>query len=295
MTLMPESALARRFRGFINPLPIAQNLIRGVAQAASRCAEFEPPMIRRLKRRRPNCRRSAGSRLRAHRHNRQTRPDRAEARAAMELASAESKTRDAGAPLASAAGDLRGRQCGPAVVSIAGLRERDAACPDGPEPAASRSISSCSRCAEHLALPPRCALLSGHEAGARRTIAIAINPVVGAVVSGRARRKPNGVQQTGSAAAPAPPTSATASVTAPGTAFNGHAWWQAAAQCGGIYFKLGTVYSDAAIRAKVIKPDPAAYARLPRRPTAPARPPPRSSMRRSTFWSPTASSHATRR
>jgi hypothetical protein len=49
-------------------------------------------------------------------------------------------------------------------------------------------------------------------------------------------------------------------VVAPGTAFNGKAYWQAAAQCGGIYFKLGNVYSDQAVRAKVTKPDPAAYA-----------------------------------
>jgi len=48
-------------------------------------------------------------------------------------------------------------------------------------------------------------------------------------------------------------------VNAPGTPFNGRAYWQAAAQCGGIYFKLGTIHSEAAIRAKVIKPDPAAY------------------------------------
>jgi hypothetical protein len=51
-------------------------------------------------------------------------------------------------------------------------------------------------------------------------------------------------------------------VTAPGTPFNGRAYWQAAAQCGGIYFKLNTAYSDAAISAKVIRPDPAAYTRL---------------------------------
>lgn len=51
-------------------------------------------------------------------------------------------------------------------------------------------------------------------------------------------------------------------VSAPGTPFNGKAYWQATAQCGGIYFKLGTVYSDAAIKAKVVKPDPAAYAQL---------------------------------
>lgn len=49
-------------------------------------------------------------------------------------------------------------------------------------------------------------------------------------------------------------------VAAPGTPFHGKAYWQAAAQCGGTYFKLGTFYSDAAIKAKVIKPDPAAYA-----------------------------------
>lgn len=49
-------------------------------------------------------------------------------------------------------------------------------------------------------------------------------------------------------------------VVAPGTPFNGKAYWQAAAQCGGIYFKLGNVYSEAAVRAKVTKPDPAAYA-----------------------------------
>jgi hypothetical protein len=51
-------------------------------------------------------------------------------------------------------------------------------------------------------------------------------------------------------------------VNAPGTPFNGRAYWQAAAQCGGIYFKLGSIQSDAAVRAKVIKPDPTAFASL---------------------------------
>ena len=50
-------------------------------------------------------------------------------------------------------------------------------------------------------------------------------------------------------------------VTAPGTPFNGRSYWQAAAQCGGLYYKLGTVYSDSAARAKV-KPDAAAYAQF---------------------------------
>jgi len=51
-------------------------------------------------------------------------------------------------------------------------------------------------------------------------------------------------------------------VAAPGTPFHGKPYWQAAAQCGGIYFKLGTLYSDLAIKAKVAKPDPAAYAQF---------------------------------
>jgi hypothetical protein len=51
-------------------------------------------------------------------------------------------------------------------------------------------------------------------------------------------------------------------IAAPGTPFHGRAYWQAAAQCGGIYFKLNSAYSEAAISAKVIKPDPAAYTRL---------------------------------
>jgi hypothetical protein len=49
-------------------------------------------------------------------------------------------------------------------------------------------------------------------------------------------------------------------VAAPGTPFHGKAYWQAAAQCGGVYYKMGTIYSENAIKAKVVKPDPAAYA-----------------------------------
>ena len=62
------------------------------------------------------------------------------------------------------------------------------------------------------------------------------------------------------APAPTPADKRDRTVAAPGSPFNGRAFWQAAAQCGGIYFKLGTVYSDQAVRAKVTKPDPAAYA-----------------------------------
>jgi hypothetical protein len=42
--------------------------------------------------------------------------------------------------------------------------------------------------------------------------------------------------------------------------FSGRPYWLALAQCGGIYFKLNTLYTDAAVRARVIKPDPHANA-----------------------------------
>ena len=64
------------------------------------------------------------------------------------------------------------------------------------------------------------------------------------------------------AAPPSPADKRDRVVSAPGTPFHGRAYWQATAQCGGVYFKLGTAYSDAAIRAKVVKPDPAAYAQF---------------------------------
>lgn len=69
-------------------------------------------------------------------------------------------------------------------------------------------------------------------------------------------------KQEDAAPAPTPADKRDRVVTAPGTPFNGRAFWQAAAQCGGIYFRLNTLYSDAAITAKVIRPDPAAFTRL---------------------------------
>jgi hypothetical protein len=52
-----------------------------------------------------------------------------------------------------------------------------------------------------------------------------------------------------------PPDKRDTVVSLPGSAFNGRAYWQALAQCGGIYFKLGTLHSDVAIKARVIQPD----------------------------------------
>jgi hypothetical protein len=49
-------------------------------------------------------------------------------------------------------------------------------------------------------------------------------------------------------------------VAMPGSPFNGRPYWFALAQCGGIYFKLTALYTDSAIRARVVKPDRAANA-----------------------------------
>ena len=46
-------------------------------------------------------------------------------------------------------------------------------------------------------------------------------------------------------------------VAAPG-AFTGRPYWLALAQCGGIYFKLNIFYTDAAVRARVVNPNPKA-------------------------------------
>ena len=53
-------------------------------------------------------------------------------------------------------------------------------------------------------------------------------------------------------------------VAAPG-AFQGRPYWLALAQCGGMYFKLNVLYTDAAVSARVIKPDPHANAEYTRK------------------------------
>jgi hypothetical protein len=54
-------------------------------------------------------------------------------------------------------------------------------------------------------------------------------------------------------AVPADPRDAV--VAAPG-AFSGRPYWLALAQCGGIYFKLNGFYTDVAVHARVVQPDP---------------------------------------
>jgi hypothetical protein len=40
------------------------------------------------------------------------------------------------------------------------------------------------------------------------------------------------------------------------TPYSGRPYWLALAQCGGIYFKLNTLYTDIAVHARSVKPDP---------------------------------------
>lgn len=61
------------------------------------------------------------------------------------------------------------------------------------------------------------------------------------------------------AAPPVPIDKRDSVVAAPGP-FNGRPYWLALAQCGGIYFKLNVLYTDAAVHARVVKPDPHANA-----------------------------------
>jgi hypothetical protein len=57
-------------------------------------------------------------------------------------------------------------------------------------------------------------------------------------------------------AAPTVPTDKRDSlVGAPGP-YSGRPYWLALAECGGIYFKLNVLYTDVAVRARVVKPDP---------------------------------------
>jgi hypothetical protein len=85
--------------------------------------------------------------------------------------------------------------------------------------------------------------------------------VVGAATDAPAqatRRKPP--QKASEPAAPAILTDKRDSVVTTPGAFSGRPYWLALAECGGIYFKLNTLYTDIAVRARVTKPDPHANA-----------------------------------
>jgi hypothetical protein len=56
--------------------------------------------------------------------------------------------------------------------------------------------------------------------------------------------------------APTVPLDKRDSVVAAAGSFTGRPFWVALAQCGGIYFKLNILYTDIAVHARVVKPDP---------------------------------------
>jgi hypothetical protein len=68
----------------------------------------------------------------------------------------------------------------------------------------------------------------------------------------RTEREPKQVEHP---APPAPVDKRDRVVAAPGP-FAGRPYWLALAQCGGIYFKLNVLYTDIAVHARVVKPDP---------------------------------------
>ena len=89
-------------------------------------------------------------------------------------------------------------------------------------------------------------------------LAVAAAGISGAEAARRAKKK----SEEAAPVAATPADKRDRAVAAPGSPFNGRAFWQAAAQCGGIYFRLNRFYLDQAASAKVVKPDPAAYTRL---------------------------------
>jgi len=61
-----------------------------------------------------------------------------------------------------------------------------------------------------------------------------------------------------------PPDRRDTMVTASGP-YNDRPYWLALAECGGIYFKLNVLYTEAAVHARVVKPDPRANAEYSRK------------------------------
>ncbi len=96
-------------------------------------------------------------------------------------------------------------------------------------------------------------MLDGFAKGAIVALALAVAATGAQAQATRQKRDPR------SAPEPTTPTVSIDkrdSVVAMPGAFNGHPYWLALAQCGGIYFKLNTLYTDIAVRARVVKPDP---------------------------------------
>jgi hypothetical protein len=88
-------------------------------------------------------------------------------------------------------------------------------------------------------------------------LALAFVAVASADVQARSQRPQQRQPEPAPAATPADKRDSLVPASA---TFNSRPYWQALAQCGGIYFKLNVFYTDAAVRARVVKPDPKANA-----------------------------------
>lgn len=86
-------------------------------------------------------------------------------------------------------------------------------------------------------------------------VAIAIFAATGAQAQRHRRREPRESER-----APAVSVDKRDRIVAAAGPFDGRPYWLALAQCGGFYFKLNSLFTDAAVRARVIKPDPRANA-----------------------------------
>lgn len=104
--------------------------------------------------------------------------------------------------------------------------------------------------------PPHGCSRSMLERVAKAAIVALALAVVATGAQAQAMRQKRDPRSAPEQATPAAPTDKRDSVVAMQGAFNGHPYWLALAQCGGIYFKLNTLYTDIAVRARVVKPDP---------------------------------------
>jgi hypothetical protein len=93
-------------------------------------------------------------------------------------------------------------------------------------------------------------------------LAAALTIAVTSVADAQSRRKRERARDKPQAEPTIPVDRRDRTVALPGSPFNGRPFWHALAQCGGFYFKLTTLYTDAAIRARVIKPDPATSTKM---------------------------------
>jgi hypothetical protein len=92
----------------------------------------------------------------------------------------------------------------------------------------------------------------------QKIIAVAAVVTMALVAARNADAQTRHRQQSKEVERPAPPVpldKRDSVVTAAG-AFAGKPYWLGLAQCGGIYFKLNLLYTDIAVRARAVKPDP---------------------------------------